>query len=176
MMNEIYKPILGLVILAVIVFGAMMLPAPTADAWKIYENEELGISFSYPPEWGSAEYKTYPDNTISFSSNSNVFAITWGGDVALRCPIPKMVQDDAYCRIYTNDNEYLYEFVSIQENSLWQRVFVEDFSLQQRFPELNISSVSTDAYLQSILDRTADPAILDKIDTFEKVMLTLEVD
>ena len=78
--------------------------------------------------------------------------------------------------IIFSDNQHvrvLFKFVSIIGDLLRQYALISDVAFQQTFPEIYGPAVDRDAYLQSILDHSADPSVLEKIDTFEGVILTL---
>lgn len=115
-----------------------------------------------------------------------------GEDLRKKCPRPRVIENNRFCKLFEYfeyDGSYLYESFgppSAPEGAT--RAFIEQtalvnlkgphyhgFTMSHYFSDPALTSDTHDAYLQSILDRTAPPAILDKIDTFEQVMLTLEV-
>ena len=158
-----------LIVVAVFLYRPQKIEEPQSTEWKKYSNPELGISFSYPPEWGEAsvEYQRGHTFLLYFSKNQDVrgeFVET--ENVQDKCPTPKVIQNNYYCKLFTNDKDYLYESVHDTPEGLQQFFTTKNWRTVQFLPTTS---------LQSILDRTAPADILQKIDTFEKVMLTLEV-
>lgn len=167
------------------VFVASSSPIP--ESWKTYANDELGLSFQYPPEWGTTHFE---DKVISFSGNSDVRIGPFTGGEAVTCAFPKKItayrqyyaDGVGYCRQFeNNDSETMIEEISIGTwpeaggPDLRQHAFVSTFDFYQVFPRVNNLSMDYNQYLQSLLNRTAGPDVLNQIDTFEKVMLTLRV-
>ena len=139
-------------------------PTPTATAQGVYEDDM--IKFSYPAEWGEARSS---NGELTFSQNSYIHGVwsTTGEDFEVTCPQPKVIQNNRYCRIFTNDHEYLYEQFIRGGAGISQDAITRNFFLSQPLPE--------ETSLESILDRTAPADVLAKIDAFEQVMLSLEV-
>ena len=163
-------------------------PEPTVAAGtdlKTYSNPDLGISFQYPAEWG--ETKT-DEGVISFSQNLDARIVPFAETET--CAEPKTIQPyhepDAegvgYCRLYENGGQQMIQAIRIGSVShfggphLYQNAFVGKFHFYQFFPEVDATKINTTSYLQSLLDRTANPVILQKIDQFEEVMLSLEIE
>lgn len=87
---------------------------------------------------------------------------------------------EGYCRLYEDGGRYLYEAVVAYDSS--RRNTYDDVLLRailsldhSPFSQFELTQYIKDTDPASILNRTADPAILEKIDTFEKVMMTLEI-
>ncbi len=181
--------------------------ATTIDGWLTYSDPDVGVSFRYPPEWGTVSNRLKVSKgpivgeTISagFSNNPTIFLniqekyfvnlddvdVQNLKDSCLKPRTLKIMSDDekmpeGYCRLYENEGRYLYEGVVAYDSSRQSRY--EDvlqravLSLDhQSYKQFELTQFIDNINPKSILDRTADPAILQKIDTFEKVMLTLEV-
>ena len=163
--------IIAVLVLILIAVGVLMYKLPQSS-WQTYSNPDLGISFDYPPEWGEVDAEV-PNSQIVFSTGDTYqYVVFTKHDVAKenlsqKCPQPKIIQNNAYCRLFENGSDYMYEFVALTDGLLQQVAIVKNILIAQKIQGVHD--------LQSILDRTADPAVLQKIDTFEKVMLTLEV-
>ena len=122
-------------------------------------------------------------------------------DFSKTCAQPKAIVESSnsgyglgigtgYCKLFTNDSNYLLEVISVSDLNelsgagmpvamrLTQRAQLKfdsgSLQITQAFSD-DLKNVQSRPYLQSILDRTAPADILEKIDTFEQVMLTLEV-
>ena len=187
------KKVFGLIVVILIVVAVFLYrpqkieePQSTPD-WTRYENPELGIAFSYPPEWGEAWLLT---GAIRFPNNFDIVITTLDESSIKSCIKPKTIEvystdfrkGSTYCRLFENEQEEMIEAVragdlpGYGQPYLTQHAFVKDFEFYQSFSEIDSANIGdSKIFLQSILDRTAPADVLQKIDTFEKVMLTLEV-
>lgn len=105
----------------------------TSD-WLTYENEELGISFDYPVEWGEVQtqeidnrekdkeafsgqgfnisFSNYPSGSILFASadykNFVTFHYNGNSDLSQECKTPGAIQDHSYCinKLVANQNTF----------------------------------------------------------------------
>lgn len=195
-----------------------------------FTSDEIGIGFMYPRAWGVARAAALDASQngkgkamlIVFDGNPNVHItalssdyqenVAYKGNLQLEklCPKPINVEERmfgptsglGYCRLYTDNGQYLFETVSISGANegdkaphLIQRAIFNinnasgynGLEFYQKFPDVNLTAISSTysktptaqagftTYLQSIINKTASTSLNAKIADFETTILSLKV-
>ena len=107
--------------LILIAVGVLMYKLPQSS-WQIFLNPDLGIGFDYPPG-GERSMRKSRIVRLFFTGDTYQYVVLQNmlrKKIFPKCPQPKIIQNNAYCRLFENGSDYMYEFVALTDGLLQQ--------------------------------------------------------